>query len=362
MSDVEYVVIGGGVAGLCAAMRLSELGISPVVIEGGSYPSHKVCGEFLSPSSLPILQRWGVPFLSITHLHWSAGGKGVSVNLPQQAGSLSHLTFDPFLARSLSHQGCTLLTETKVVDLKPMTHPGDAHILTLSSGEILKAKHLLIATGRLPGLGDKIKPRYRGMKAHFQGLDLEPALHMHAFKEAYLGIVPVENGDANIACLATIEQVEAFPSTDAFMQHLIDSDSGLHSLLRTGSNRLGGWMEALVPDFGWRTTPHWPQTYWIGDAAVTVPPASGNGLAFAIASGVLAAEFASKNQPEGFRKGWRKACSLQVSLAKGLHRLFLSPSWSGKAVNLCRHFPRLAPQVFSMTRLKTHLRTCSKSF
>jgi flavin-dependent dehydrogenase len=52
--NADYVILGGGVAGLCAARRLIELGIQPLVIEAGSYPSHKVCGEFISSSGVAL--------------------------------------------------------------------------------------------------------------------------------------------------------------------------------------------------------------------------------------------------------------------------------------------------------------------
>jgi flavin-dependent dehydrogenase len=38
----DYVIVGGGIAGLCAANQLCDQGITPLVIESGDYPSHKI--------------------------------------------------------------------------------------------------------------------------------------------------------------------------------------------------------------------------------------------------------------------------------------------------------------------------------
>lgn len=353
MNHIEYVILGGGVAGLCAAKRLLELGICPTVIEAGGYPSHKICGEFISPSSLPILEKWKIFPVPVHQMQLYTASENLHLLFPQSAGSLSHLTFDFELANQISNQGASLLTHTKVEDFSPAIREGDDHCLTLSSGERIKAKHLFIATGRLPGsFSQPLQPLYIGLKAHFSGLELNSTLHLFSFKGAYLGVTPVENGSANLACLATIEQFKQFSSSEQFMQNLITSHPVLRNLLASGSNLFDGWMEAFVPEFGLRTTSHWPRTYWIGDAAGTIPPASGNGLSLAIASGYLAAEFALKDEAQLFKKEWKKKCYFQIKLAKGLHRLFLNPFWGSKGMLLNKFFPCIGQKAFTFTRIR----------
>lgn len=351
MNQFEYVILGGGVAGLCAAKRLLELGFQPLIIEAGGYPSHKVCGEFFSPSSLPILKKWNFHPILISKVQLHTFSQNLNLNFSNSAGSLSHLTFDLQLSNQISEQGAILLTQTKVTDLLPTTHEDGSHRLTLSTGEEIKAKHLLIATGRVPRYSlTNFKPYYMGFKAHFSGIELNSTLHMFSFKDAYLGIVPIENKHANLACLAKLKKVLQFPSPQQFIQSLVTSHPFLFHLLSSGYNLFNNWMEVYVPEFGLRNTPNWPQTYWIGDAAMTIPPASGNGLSLAIVSGCLAAEFAIRNDPVGFKHFWKKRCILQMKFAKGLHYLFLNPSWSSIAIHLNDWLPSLAPKVFNFTR------------
>jgi flavin-dependent dehydrogenase len=351
MHHFDYVILGGGVAGLCAAKRLLELGYYPLVIEAGSYPAHKVCGEFLSPSSLPILEKWNIHPIPITQLQWHTSSQNLQMIFPQPAGSLSHFTLDFQLANQISQQGATLFTHTKVLDCSPPSRERECHHLSLSSGENISAKHLLIAAGRLPRYSSAaFSPRYIGLKAHFSGLELNSTLHMFSFQGAYLGISPVENGRANFACLAKIEQVQPFSSSQQFIESLISSHPLLRHLLASGCHLFDCWMEAFVPEFGLRSTPNWPQTYWIGDAAGTIPPACGNGLSLAIASGYLAAEFATRHEALGFKRAWIKRCASSIRLAKGLHHLFLNPAWGSAAISLNHWFPFMAQKIFDLTR------------
>lgn len=351
MDQFDYVILGGGVAGLCAAKRLLELGIYPLVIEAGSYPSHKVCGEFISPSSISVLNRWGIHPIPLYHIQLGTPLNHVQFAFPEPAGALSHLTLDLQLANQISKEGATVLTQTKVIGFSPSFEEKQVHTLSLSSGEKIKAKHLLIATGRLPGHSQIPKIRYVGIKAHFSGLTLRSTLHMFSFKGAYLGITPIENECANLACIAAVEQFQKYSSAKHFMQSLIASQENLSHLLTPGTNLFDGWMETAVPGFGLRSNPKWPRTYWIGDAAGTIPPATGNGLSLAILSGYLAAECAAKNEPLIYKREWKKRCAMQIKCAKILHHLFLHPGWGSRTISLHRLFPSIAEKIFTFTRI-----------
>lgn len=351
MDAFDYVILGGGVAGLCAAKRLLEIGIQPLVIEAGTYPSHKVCGEFISPSSLAVLRNWGLEPIPIHEVELHTPSRNLKFSLSQPAGSLSHLTLDTQLALQIQQQGACLLTETKVTNLLPASSSMKSHLLELSSGGRINAKNLIIAAGRLPALSTKkFNPKYVGFKAHFRGINLQAKLCMFSFPGAYLGIVPVENGNSNIACLAKIDKVQQFSSPKEFIQNLVTSHSLLNQLISSGLPLFDQWMEVCVPKFGLKDTPNWPKTYWIGDAASTIPPASGNGLSLAIASGYLAAEHAARDCPEDFKCLWRKKCAGQIRLAKCLHQFFLNPTLGSVFLKLSDWLPIKPQKIFEMTR------------
>jgi flavin-dependent dehydrogenase len=345
----EFVILGGGVAGLSAANRLAELGASPLLIEGGSYPAHKICGEFFSPSSLIQLEKWHIFPKKIHHANLRTAHSELHLPFSPAAGSLSHYQLDQALAKRAERKGAALMTHTRVEAMRMAKKRSEYHELDLSNGVTIEAKHLLIATGRLPSLTQKtMTPRYIGFKTHFSGLSLKDSLEMFSFPGAYLGITPIENDHFNVAGLAEYSLFK-----DLSLAELIDSLKRQQPLLNTylneGQNLFTEWMQTTVPEFGIKHTPHYPRTYYIGDAAATIPPASGNGLTLAIECGRLAAHYVLKDDEQGFKKQWHSRIRGPIFFAKLLHRVMLNPSYGNPLIWLNSRLP-LAHLLYKMTR------------
>ena len=60
-AKTEILIIGGGLAGLTAALHLNKVGLNVTLIEKDTYPHHKVCGEYISFESYDFLDRLGLP-------------------------------------------------------------------------------------------------------------------------------------------------------------------------------------------------------------------------------------------------------------------------------------------------------------
>ncbi|RYG21970.1 MAG: FAD-dependent oxidoreductase, partial [Chitinophagaceae bacterium] len=54
---LDVLIIGGGLAGLTAALHLQKGGLEVTLVEKNDFPSHKVCGEYISNEVLPYL-KW----------------------------------------------------------------------------------------------------------------------------------------------------------------------------------------------------------------------------------------------------------------------------------------------------------------
>ena len=82
------IIVGGGLAGLTAAIHLSKIGLAVILVEKNEFPKHKVCGEYISNEVLPYL-NWldvGISKLNptvIEKLQFStSNGTSISCDLP----------------------------------------------------------------------------------------------------------------------------------------------------------------------------------------------------------------------------------------------------------------------------------------
>lgn len=346
----KFAIIGGGVAGLCAAIRLCELGEEPILIEGGSYPAHKICGEFLSPECIPHLNDWNIHPVPISQAVLKTSTNSLVLPFPIPAGGLSHLQLDPKLADYALRCGAKIKTNSQVVSLQPKKHSKDFHQIHLSNDEPMEASNVIVATGRIPNYSSNPpKMAYMGFKAHFEMIrSKENSLEMFSFPGAYLGIAPIEDNKYNVACLADLNTVGEDPQL--FIERLINQNPFLFSKLSQGRKLFEQWMVAPVPAFGIKQTPEWIDAYFIGDAAMTIPPACGNGLSMAIIGGRLCAEFATRKQAQAFKAIWTKQCSSQMFWAKLLHKAMLNPGIGNPLIRVSRYFPSMSTKVYELTR------------
>ena len=325
----EIVIIGGGLAGLSAAKTLAEKGKTPLLLEAGTYPSEKMCGEFFSPDAKPILKKWGLlPAQEIQKVLFVINKKRYTFDLPSPAVTESRYSFDQRLAESAARSGANIRTGVKVGGLKDQT-------VTLDDGSVIESKHLIIGTGRVLGGGPPDFP-YMGFKAHVEGVVTENALEMHLVPGGYVGVSQVEKGVVNIA---GIVKKECFTSPDQY------------SALRVPNHVQ--WMVSPVPEFGIKTRSPHPNRFFVGDAAGTIPPICGGGLAMSLTAGQMAAEHLL-NGKDGiaFAAAWNKRYQSRIKWGQRLQWTVMHPTGAAFLSMLVSSCPPLFRALFRLTRGK----------
>lgn len=357
----DCIIIGGGVAGLSVANQLADAELSPLIIEASKFPAHRVCGEFLSHECLPILQQWDIPILNqIDVCRFFSGNTKVefnleTANLARQSGSCSRYILDSMLLERAKKKGARALTETTVVSMNLPENSSGNYELVLSNGQTIYARHLMIGTGRIPrmpGVKQDVNLKYMGFKAHFEGVSTGKGVEIHAFDGGYLGISNVDANTTNVACIVNKNCLKEMQQPERFMQKLQEDKSLPFFNERMVNARIifPNWLIGQIPEFGIRKNPSWERVFWIGDAAGSIPPICGDGLAIAITSGCMAADYYLNSNAGEFKKAWMKRYRQRFFIAKLLHKMMIHPKMSRIALTVGNSVPGLPNLLWKLTR------------
>ncbi len=351
---IDFLIIGGGIAALSVANRLVDLNETPLLIESMSYPMHKVCGEFISPEALPYLADWDiVPECLVKKAKFYAGSSELEFDFPDHAASMSRYKLDALLAKRASAHGAHILENTRVIELKAIENEQETlYSAKLSDGTEIISRNVFIGGGRFftnDSSQNKPKMPYFGFKAHFSGLDLNETLEMHMLPKAYLGISSVDKNVANVACLIKIEKpVTDFKSTIQNFFELPECKQIKERLSK--GNRLFDWLYTHAPELKAKSNPYLKNVYFIGDAAGSIAPATGNGLGMAITSGYMAADYAICQDDKGFYKAWKKRYASRIKKGHLLHQIMMRPQMAKASFFICQKIPFIPKMIFSATR------------
>ena len=206
-STNEISIIGGGLAGLTAAIDLLNRNFKVVVFEKNDYPKHKVCGEFISNEVLPYLEKLGINIESLQPAHIyktelsTHSGKKIKAKLPLGSFGVSRYKLDAYLANKVIELGGEIVFETvKTVDFSE-----DVFTISTQSGAIFQSKVALGAFGKRSNLDIELnrnfiqqKSPWLGVKAHYSGDFPNDLVGLHNFEGGYCGISKVEDNAINI--------------------------------------------------------------------------------------------------------------------------------------------------------------------
>jgi flavin-dependent dehydrogenase len=363
-------------SGCSAAISLARAGLDVALFESGPLPRHRVCGEFLSPESRATFRRLGV--LSeieaagarpVQAARFCCQGQSADFPLGAAAGlALSRFALDPLLWNAAQSAGARVFLETKTRHIEKVENQGDGFTFDTDGG-LWHADAVIYAAGRsgAPKPDNASARRYCGIKAHFEGADLEPGLvDMHLFKGGYCGLVRVEGGATNACLLVDYHQLRK-DSPTGFWARLLAENPGLRA-------RLGGARQ--VTD--WHTTANVAFEMFrpvgesdnsekagvarhilcAGDAAGYIHPLTGDGMAMALRAGELAATVA-RLQVRGlggieaarlYRAAWQREFAPRLALAARLHPLAIRPQWAHALLPVLRQLPLLRGAMVRGTR------------
>lgn len=356
----DVIVIGAGPAGSAAAIASARSGLRTLLLDRAGFPRSKVCGGCVSPAGLRLLHDCGVPVAMnavggltvwsrgrLAHVRTHAGGvverSLLDTEFTHAAMRVGVKFIDECSARVASHDASGVVVQA--------THRGEqrtlqARVVVCADG--LQARSL----EHVPGLATKVWTRSRmglGTLAQPQALDTtmlrERAITMLVAPRGYVGFARLHDGRWDIAAAVERAMVDEAGGAGAAIESIV-----MHA---SGDDKFARQVGQLT---GWKGTPlltrrrehvEAPGIFVAGDAAAYAEPFTGEGMTWAMETGLRAGECASQlacgvYEAGSYEAWWHRRIARQQRRAMRLARVLRMPGLVHAGVRVAGASERVA--------------------
>lgn len=297
MTTPTVLIIGGGVAGSSCALTLARLGIAVDLVEKASFPRSKVCGCCIGPAGLSLLDRLGLREptmrLGVATNQWSASLDKRRIDLWLPTGVvISRMVLDPLMLDSALQAGAKVTMDCEAT--VRLVGPKGVDVDFKRNGRTWEKRYevVVVAAGISASGLDQVLPwTHRphgpfGYSCTTQMDDVRSGtIYMACQDDGYVGLVRMADGSVDVAAAlksgstaakrgTPIQRIEKMISASGFDFELpgsVDDPMATPPLRRS---RIAGSGRVIA----------------IGDAAGYVEPFTGEGMTWAIHSGIAASE------------------------------------------------------------------------
>ena len=368
-AEVDVVIIGGGLAGLTAAIHLRKLGIPVMLIEKNTFPKHKVCGEYLSNEVLPYWQWLNISIEDFkpTHINQlqfsTVSGKTINTSLPLGGFGVSRYALDDYLYQKVIAEGCEMIHES----VENIQFTDDVFTITTATETIIKSQIVLGAFGKRSNIDIQLnrnfiqkKSPWLAVKAHYSGNFPNDLVALHNFEGGYCGVSKVENDRINICYLVQYEVFKKYKNIDEFQSIVLHQNPNLKRILEQSKMVFDKPLTISQISFEKKAQVE-NHLLMLGDTAGLIHPLCGNGMAMAIHSAKIAAEcvvsFLEGKQTREEMEGnyifqWKFHFQKRLQTGKQLSKLLLNQFLSRILMKLLLTFPKLLPLIIRRTHGK----------
>jgi len=329
-ADYDLIVAGGGPAGAAAGITAARNGARVLLLDKDRFPRHKVCGEFVSPESLRVLDALipHGPFQTLPQISSARiflDGKSLAFAVRPCARSIPRYQLDAALLEAARHAGVEVREEIAVRQVLP------GRLFTVTIGaDTLRSKIVINATGRWSQLTRFKAPKnekWIGLKAHFSEASPPQSVDLYFFPGGYCGVQPVSENSVNACAMVK-------PDVATSLQHVF----ALHPILWRRSRDWEQQFPAISTSALHFRRPETQDRGMLlaGDSAGFIDPFVGDGISLALQSGVLAAESllpflkgvgSLASVHENYRSRYRRNLAPALRNAGWLRRVLSAPVW-----------------------------------
>lgn len=369
-SQIDVLIVGGGLAGLSSAIHLSKQNLSVLVIEKNSYPKHKVCGEYISNEVLPYLEfldidvfKLGAKKIDKFQLS-TTKGQLISADLPLGGFGISRFCLDEALANKALENGVEILQDV----VEDIQFSNDEFAVETKNKAVFKAKVVIGAYGKRANLDVKLdrkfiktKSPYLAVKTHVRGDFPEDLVALHNFEGGYCGVSKVEDDSINLCYITNFKSFKKFKDIEEFQEKVLFRNGHLKTIFNS-----------TVPVFEQPLTisqisfedkkPVENHILMCGDTAALIHPLCGNGMSMAIRSAQIASvliikffnsELSTREALEKqYLREWNTAFKLRLKTGHLVANLFNQPKISELLMQGLKRFPGILPHIIKRTHGK----------
>ncbi len=364
------IIVGGGLAGLTAAIHLSKIGFPVILFEKNKFPKHKVCGEYISNEVLPYLKWLDLTVsklkpASIEKLQFSAiNGNTLDCLLPLGGFGISRYTLDNFLYHKALANGCTIIQDS----VKNVSFKENQFTVTTSNNSIFKSEIVIGAFGKYSNLDHDLnrsfaekRSRWLAVKAHYKGDFQSNLVGVYTFKGGYCGVSKVEKNHINICYLADYASFKEYKNIPEYQNQVVLKNPLLKEIFDTCELIFEKPLTISQIHFDKKEIVE-NHMLMIGDSAGLIHPLCGNGMAMAIHSAKIVSELVEQfysNEIETraelekkYIREWNFTFSKRLKAGRILSKILNQEKLSNILIRIMVKFPFLLSTIIKKTHGK----------
>ncbi len=321
--DADVLVVGAGPGGSAAAHALAQAGLDVLLLEKTTFPREKVCGDGLTPRAVKTLVDMGIDtserggFVRNRGLRIYGGGHRLELPWPELSTYPAHglvrprLDFDELLARHAQKVGARLQEQTtvtgavlddagRVVGVRARTGPDRTPTtyrapLTVAADGVSARLGLGLGIAQRPDrpMGVAVRRYFTSPRTHDDMLEswLELRAANGDLLPGYGWVFGVGDGTSNVG-LGILNTTKAWQRTD-YKDLLAAWTSAMPAEWQFRDEHATGPVRGGALPMAFNRAPHYARgLLLVGDAGGAVNPFNGEGIAYAMETGRLAAEVA----------------------------------------------------------------------
>lgn len=344
LNSTDVFIVGGGPAGLAAAIAARQRGFRVVVADGAEMPIDKPCGEGMMPDGLAALEKLGVtvpaensyPFGGVRFL---SAGLAVDAEFPRKATGrgVRRTVLHQLIAERAASLGIDFLWRTPVTSISQ----DGVHL----SDRVVKARWIIGADG-----GSSRVRRWAGLEA-FRTRDCRYAFRKHYRvapwtdrMELYWGrhgeiyVTPVAKDQVCVALISRNpklrleEGLQRFPELRARLEGAEDGSAEKGALTATCKlQRVSRGNVALI-----------------GDASGTVDAITGEGLCLAFSQAMVLADCLERGDLRRYEREHRRLALRPLIMARLMLLLDGRPKLQRRTLQAFQRRPYVFKRMLSL--------------